>query len=157
MQQIKSVLQNNMYILYMLELEFYKDNWLCMLLSLGRIQEKILLLARGLIFPSFTYCYASCVLGQMCKDELSKTSSEIPSALLCIPSFVYTLSLAASNKRPDLGLVDTRKEGRQKSAHLRWKANLYSSTNPKEKTGIFRLRVFGEIFKSVMCHTSNIS
>jgi len=49
------------------------------------------------------------VLGQMCKDKLSKTASEIPSALLCIPSFVHMLLLATSNKRPDLGLVDTSK------------------------------------------------
>lgn len=48
----------------------------------------------------------------MCKDKLSKTASEIPSAPLCIPSFVYMLSLAASNKRPDWGLVDTS-EGRE--------------------------------------------
>lgn len=45
----------------------------------------------------------------MCTDKLSKTASEIPSAPLRIPSFVYTLLLAASNKRPDSGLIDTSK------------------------------------------------
>lgn len=90
-------------------LEFYKDNSLCGTPLLGSTQETNCPLVIRLVFASFTYCYASYVLGQMCKDKLSKTASEIPSAPLHIPSFVYTLSLAASNKRPNLGLVYTSK------------------------------------------------
>lgn len=45
----------------------------------------------------------------MRRGKLSKTASEIPYAPLRIPSFVFMVLLAASNKRPDLGPVDTIK------------------------------------------------
>ena len=112
MQQVNSTLQSEIHTVPHWGLNFTKTTACVGPPSLGSIQETNCPLAISLIFPSFTYCYASCVLGQMCKDKLSKTASEIPSAPLCIPSFVYMLSLAASNKRPDLGLVDTS-EGRE--------------------------------------------
>lgn len=110
MQQVNSTLQSKMHTVPHRGLTFTKTTACVGPHSLGSIQETNCPLAIWLIFPSFTYCYASCVLGQMCKDKLSKTASEIPSAPLCIPSFVYTLSLAASNERPDCGLVDTSED-----------------------------------------------
>lgn len=112
MQQVNSILQTKRYIVPRQDLNITRTTACVLTPSLGRIPETNCPLARRLIFPSFAYCYASCVLGQMCKDKLSKTASEIPSAPLRIPSFVYTLLLAASNKRPDSGLIDTS-EGRE--------------------------------------------
>lgn len=139
-------------------LEYYKDNSLCVNLPHWGGSQKQIVHQQGDSFSLFLHT----VMPRVYQDNCVRTNyqkqplkSHLP--LSAFPALCTRCCLLLPTKGQIRVSLTPAKEGRQKSVHLRWKANPYSSTYVKEEIRISSQRVFSKLVKSVMCHTSKIN